>query len=215
MTKGLPSENPSIRPTPIPAVHANISVRWRFLVSRLSELPPLQTATLCFVLPFRLHSVSSFRSATFHCVWRQRYFSIMPTQSLPLCSVPCGMQCSVLGSTLLLNHAKQQRVASPKRRCVAGIGNAVAGHSIPLRYTPLHPLHFVYTPAQAQLRTPSAMFLRVRTAPDASALFNIRHALHLIPPLTGRFEGINAIGKDPTHNPRSVQFLSVRGRLIV
>ena len=77
-------------PPTIPAVHANISVRWRFIVSRLSELPPLQAETpLRGLLPFRLHSVSSLRFATFHCVWRQRYFSIMPTQSLPFCSVPC------------------------------------------------------------------------------------------------------------------------------
>jgi len=50
-------------------------------------------------------------------------------------------------------------------------------HSTPLHSTTSTPFRLLSS--TAQLRTPSAMFLLVTTAPDASAIFNIRHALHL------------------------------------
>ena len=49
---------------------------------------------------------------------------------------------SLLSSTVPTLH-------STTGNAPAGIGNAVAGHSIPLRYTPLQSLHFAYTPADA------------------------------------------------------------------
>lgn len=45
-------------------MRADIQVRWRVIVSRLSVLRPLQAAPLRFVLAFRLHCVASLRFAS-------------------------------------------------------------------------------------------------------------------------------------------------------